>query len=113
MASRDAHIVFSPTESPNWTRDNVYEIRKKTQSHRLRLVNCYWQFSVIASMFYVTVVGGWGNERTLIRRKRQDNDMTVEYTSNVLQRDNVLQLLIEITTGMCVLFCFVLVLILL
>lgn len=28
LASRDAHIVFSPNESPNWTRDNVYEIRK-------------------------------------------------------------------------------------
>lgn len=26
LAPRDAHIVFSPTESPNWTRDNVYEI---------------------------------------------------------------------------------------
>lgn len=76
MASRDAHIVFSATESPNWTRDNVYEI----------------------------LVGGWGNERTLIRRKRQDSDMTVEYTSNVLQKDNILQLLIEISNGMCTLF---------
>lgn len=26
MAARDAHIVFSPTENPSWTRDNVYEI---------------------------------------------------------------------------------------
>lgn len=26
LAPRDAHIVFSPVESPNWTRDNVYEI---------------------------------------------------------------------------------------
>lgn len=27
LAPRDAHIVFASTESPNWTRDNVYEIR--------------------------------------------------------------------------------------
>lgn len=51
-------------------------------------------------MEYYLVVGGWGNERTLIRRKRQDNDMTVQYTSNVLRRDDPQQLLIEITNGM-------------
>lgn len=27
LAPRDAHIIFAETESPNWTRDNVYEIR--------------------------------------------------------------------------------------
>lgn len=26
LAPRDAHIVFSPTESPNWTSENVYEV---------------------------------------------------------------------------------------
>lgn len=50
------------------------------------------------------VVGGWENERTLIRRKRQDNDMTVQYTSNVLRKDDPVQLLIEITNGMCFFF---------
>lgn len=30
LAARDAHIVFSAKESPNWTRDYVYEIRKRT-----------------------------------------------------------------------------------
>lgn len=28
LAARDAHIVFSPKERPNWTRDSVYEICK-------------------------------------------------------------------------------------
>lgn len=69
LAPRDAHIVFSPTESPNWTRDNVYEI----------------------------LVGGWANNRTLIRRRRQDYDMAVEYNFNVLRKSEPLQLLIEIT----------------
>ncbi|XP_031619784.1 uncharacterized protein LOC116338571 [Contarinia nasturtii] len=69
LAPRDAHIVFSPTEFPNWTRDNVYEI----------------------------LVGGWANNRTLIRRKRQDYDMTVEYNFNILRKDNPLKLLIEIS----------------
>lgn len=27
LAPRDAHIIFAETESPNWTRDNVYEFR--------------------------------------------------------------------------------------
>lgn len=26
LSARDAHIVFAATESPNWTRDYVYEI---------------------------------------------------------------------------------------
>lgn len=29
LAARDAHIVFSAKESPNWTRDYVYEICKR------------------------------------------------------------------------------------
>lgn len=47
------------------------------------------------------VVGGWENEKTLIRRKRQNEDMIVEYTSNVLRKNEPLQLMIEITNGMC------------
>lgn len=46
-----------------------------------------------------TVVGGWANNRTLIRRKRQDLDITVEYTFNALRKDDPLKLLIEISTG--------------
>lgn len=60
--------------------------------------------ATVILMFYdlkYLVVGGWENERTLIRRKRQDNDMTVQYTSNVLSKDDPVQLLIEITNGMC------------
>lgn len=45
------------------------------------------------------VVGGWANNRTLIRRKRQDYDLTVEYTFNVLRKDDPLKLLIEISNG--------------
>lgn len=48
------------------------------------------------------VVGGWANNRTLIRRKRQDHDMTVEYNFNVLRRDDPLKMLIEISNGECV-----------
>lgn len=32
LAARDAHIVFSPIEEPNWTRDYVYEICNKPLS---------------------------------------------------------------------------------
>lgn len=45
------------------------------------------------------MVGGWANNRTLIRRKRQDYDITVEYTFNALRKDDPLKLLIEISTG--------------
>lgn len=45
------------------------------------------------------MVGGWANNRTLIRRKRQDYDMTVEYNFNVLRKDDPLKLLIEISNG--------------
>lgn len=46
-----------------------------------------------------TVVGGWANNRTLIRRKRQDYDMTVEYNFNILRKDDPLKLRIEISNG--------------
>lgn len=49
----------------------------------------------------LTVVGGWANNRTLIRRKRQDHDMTVEYNFNVLRKDDPLKLLIEISNREC------------
>lgn len=71
MAQRDAHIVFSPIENPNWQRDYVYEI----------------------------LIGGWANNRTLIRRRRQDLDLTVEYTFGVLRKDDPLKIEILITTG--------------
>lgn len=47
------------------------------------------------------VVGGWANNRTLIRRRRQDYDMTTEYNFNILRKDTPLKLLIEISTGKC------------
>lgn len=47
----------------------------------------------------IPVVGGWANNRTLIRRKRQDYDMTVEYNFNVLRKDDPLKMLIEISNG--------------
>lgn len=40
--------------------------------------------------FIIAVIGGWVNSRTLIRRKRQDLDLTTETTLNVL-RGNVPQ----------------------
>lgn len=46
------------------------------------------------------VVGGWAGNRTLIRRRRQDLDLTVEYTFNVLRKDDPLKLLIEISNSM-------------
>lgn len=49
----------------------------------------------------ISVVGGWANNRTLIRRKRQDYDLTTEYTFNTLQKDNPLKLLIEISDSGC------------
>lgn len=45
-------------------------------------------------------MGGWANNRTLIRRRRQDLDITVEYTFNALRKDDPLKLLIEISEGM-------------
>lgn len=50
-------------------------------------------------IFVCSVVGGWANNRTLIRRRRQDLDLTTEYTFNVLRKDDPLKLLIEIATG--------------
>lgn len=47
----------------------------------------------------LTVVGGWANNRTLIRRRRQDLDLETQYTFNVLRKDDPLKLLIEIATG--------------
>lgn len=46
------------------------------------------------------MIGGWGNERTLIRRMRQNSDMTVQYTTNVLRNDDPQQFRIEISNGM-------------
>lgn len=39
LAPRDAHIVFSATESPNWTRDNVYEICKQNKKMKNLLLS--------------------------------------------------------------------------
>lgn len=45
LAARDAHIVFSPIERPNWTRDNVYEICKVNEgSILIRYVFCFILF---------------------------------------------------------------------
>lgn len=50
LAARDAHIVFSPTEQPNWTRDNVYEIRKKSiqQKKKKKETNEKFDFQLLA-----------------------------------------------------------------
>lgn len=60
-------------------------------------------FTFVLCFFFldaVKVVGGWANNRTLIRRRRQDYDMVTEYNFNVLRKDDPLKLLIEITNGM-------------
>lgn len=56
-------------------------------------------FMLSQKLMETKVVGGWANNRTLIRRRRQDYDMTVEYNFNILRKDNPLKLLIEISNG--------------
>lgn len=96
LAPRDAHIVFAKTEAPNWTRDFVYEICMYRQWSRAaieqRHTHCYFLRSNV-------VIGGWANNRTLIRRRRQDLDLATEFTFNVLRKDEPLKILIEISTG--------------
>lgn len=47
----------------------------------------------------LAVIGGWGNERTLIRRKRQDADKVVVDTKHVLSKKGPLKVLITIASG--------------
>lgn len=98
IAARDAHIVFSPTERPNWTRDNVYEICRcffilLGELNSPQFLTTQWWY------YFVAVIGGWANNRTLIRRRRQDLDLTTEYTFNVLRRDDPLKVEIQIKTN--------------
>lgn len=51
------------------------------------------------SFFFIQVIGGWANNRTLIRRRKQDLDLATEYTFNVLRKDDPLKVEIQITTG--------------
>lgn len=45
------------------------------------------------------MVGGWANNRTLIRRRREQFDMTTEYTFNVLRKDDPVKLRVDISNG--------------
>lgn len=62
--------------------------KKKIKKRRRKL-----QFDLFAGL------GCWNNNRTLIRRRRQDFDMTVEYTFNTLRRDDPIKFLIEVSNG--------------
>lgn len=77
-----------------------YDINFVLSNHSLLLLYSIIENKTIFS--YFEVIGGWANNRTLIRRKRQDEDMTTEYTFNSLQKDNPLKVQIEITTGTAV-----------
>lgn len=66
----------------------------------LVLYNPNVQNLIISLLFVeITVVGGFNNNKTLIRRKKADLDMAVVDTFNVLRKDEPLKLLIEITNG--------------
>lgn len=74
------------------------------QSLIISVLLCFFFISFLPLYFLSNgskVVGGWANNRTLIRRKRQDYDITVEYTFNALRKDDPLKLLIEISNGKC------------
>ncbi|XP_055311129.1 uncharacterized protein LOC129573947 [Sitodiplosis mosellana] len=71
LAERDAHIVFSETENPDWFVDDVYEF----------------------------VFAGWENKRATLRRKRQDQELVFQYTDEILTKNSPLKLLIEITSA--------------
>ena len=49
--------------------------------------------------FSHSVIGGWGNSKTLIRRKRQDLDLRITDSEHVLTTNVPLKALIEISTG--------------
>lgn len=71
----------------------VWWCRRIVVSHR------YEDELLMLLLFVKTVIGGWANNRTLIRRRRQDLDLATEYTFNVLRKDEPLKILIEISTG--------------
>ncbi|XP_031630189.1 uncharacterized protein LOC116345171 [Contarinia nasturtii] len=71
LAERDAHIVFTETENPDWFSDEVYEF----------------------------VFAGWENKRATLRRKRQDQELIFQYTDEILTKNCPLKILIEITSA--------------
>ncbi|KAJ6636134.1 hypothetical protein Bhyg_14721 [Pseudolycoriella hygida] len=68
IGGSNAHLVFSATESPNWSSDRGYEF----------------------------VFGGWKNKRIAIRSKRGDKEIGYNDTS-VLSDDLAVKFIIEIT----------------
>lgn len=61
QGGRDANILLTTSDHPNFERDFVYEIGK--------LHTKFWSFSVLSNFYFnfhwrrhVPVIGGWGNE---------------------------------------------------
>lgn len=66
LAARDAHIVFSPVETPNWTRDNVYEICELI--YLLLLLLLFIQNMYARFILYISFEIQWQNVMTRAAR---------------------------------------------
>ena len=70
-AGRDVHVVLSATNNPDFEKDAVYEI----------------------------LIGGWGNSRVLIRRKKRTDPMADFEYDQLLKKYEENDFTIEISTG--------------
>lgn len=90
QGGRDAHILLSENDRPQ-KGDNVYEFCKYLPKCSI--------FSFIHQIiaYFLTVIGGWGNQKILIRRKMSDNVLAEVNTLNAINADRPTKIVIEIT----------------
>lgn len=68
---KDAHIVLSATDKPNWEHDNVYEF----------------------------VIGGWDDTKVVLRRRRNNDVLQEEHISNSISKAQATKFVISINAA--------------
>lgn len=103
--ARRSHRLFADWEAELDQRQRVRNTWVQRMFASATIMRSDVFFIWIYSRFWGKVIGGWANNRTLIRRRKQDLDLATEYTFNVLRKDDPLKVEIQITTGECEMIC--------